>query len=260
MSIRKQCELLCLNRSSFYYEGVSGDERGLLLMRLIDEEYTKHPFYGTRRMMHWLRNQGHWVNRKIVQRLYRTMGLEGIAPKQSLSKKHPEHKIFPYLLRGLPIVRPNQVFSTDVTYIRLSKGFVYLMAVIDWFSRYVLDFEVSISLDSDFCVDTVNRVLTKTRCDIFNTDQGSQFTAKAFTNLLLMHKVKISMDGKGRALDNIFIERLWRSVKYECVYPMHFTTVREAKQHLKDYFEFYNHERLHQSLGYKTPAQIYFSQ
>jgi putative transposase len=226
-------------------------------MRLIDEEYTRHPIYGGRRMRSYLRNLGYAVNRKRIQRLYRLMGLEAVYPKPNLSKAVSEHKKYPYLLHGVDINRCDQVWSTDLTYIRLKYGFVYLMAVIDWFSRYVLDWELSISLDADFCIEALGRVLSGGKCDIFNTDQGTQFTSVGFTKLLLANDVKISMDGKGRALDNIFIERLWRSVKYESVYLNQWETVQEARTGLRNYFEFYNHERPHQSLGYKTPWAIY---
>lgn len=226
-------------------------------MRLIDEEYTRHPIYGARRMRGYLQNLGVTVNRKRIQRLYRLMGLEAVYPKPSLSKAIKEHKKYPYLLRGVQINRRDQVWSTDITFIRLKYGFVYLMAVIDWFSRYVLDWELSISLEAEFCIEALARTLGRGKCDIFNTDQGSQFTSEGFTGLLLANDVKISMDGKGRALDNVFVERLWRSVKYESVYLNQWETVQEARLGLRDYFEFYNHERPHQSLGYKTPWAMY---
>lgn len=226
-------------------------------MNLIDEEYTRHPFYGTRRMMHYLRNLGHWVNRKRVRRLYRLMGLEAIYPKPNLSKTNIAHKKYPYLLRGIEINRCDQVWSTDITYIRLKHGFVYLIAIIDWYSRYVIDWQLSTTLEADFCVEVLERALKTGKCDIFNTDQGSQFTCDDFTKVLLGNKIQISMDGKGRALDNIFVERLWRSVKYEIVFPSQWETVQDARIGLKEYFKFYNHERLHQSLNYKTPWSVY---
>lgn len=229
----------------------------LLLTRLIDEEYTRHPFYGARRMMIYLQNLGYAINRKRIQRLYRLMGIEAIYQKPNLSKAIKEHKKFPYLLGGVAINTPNQVWSTDITYIRLKHGFVYLMAIIDWFSRYVLDWELSISLEADFCIEALSRVLSNGKCAIFNTDQGSQFTSESFTGLLLANGIKISMDGKGRALDNIFVERLWRSVKYESVYLSQWETVLEARAGLQGYFEFYNNERPHQSLNYKTPREMY---
>jgi len=226
-------------------------------MKIIDEEYTRHPFYGTRRMKSYLQAQGYNVNRKRIQRLYGLMGLEAVYPKPRLSNATKEHKKYPYLLKDVEIIRQDQVWSTDITFIRLKHGFVYLMAVIDWFSRYVLDWELSISLCADFCIEALARVLKIGKCDIFNTDQGSQFTSEEFTGLLLANEVQISMDGKGRALDNIFIERLWRSVKYESVYLNQWETVQDARQGLSEYFEFYNHERPHQSLGYKTPYTVY---
>lgn len=259
LSIRRQCELLGLSRASLYYEPAAVDAYSIMLMRLIDEEYTRHPFYGSRRMKAYLQQLGHEVNRKRIQLLYRQMGLEAIYPRQNLSRPDKQHVIFPYLLRGLRIDRINHVWSTDITYIRLSGGFVYLMAVIDWYSRYVLDWSISTTLESDFCIETVGSLLLGRQCEIFNTDQGAQFTTSKFTEPLLSRGVQVSMDGKGRALDNIFVERLWRSLKYECVYPMNFTSVKEARQHIGDYFKFYNEERPHQSLSYKTPAEIYFS-
>jgi len=228
-------------------------------MNLIDEEFTRHPFYGTRRMTAYLRHLGHKINRKRTQNLYRLMGLEANYPKPNLSKKHPEHKIYPYLLEDMKIDRVNQVWSTDITYIRLREGFVYLMAIIDWHSRYVLDWQLSTTLEADFCIEALARTLEKGRCEIFNTDQGSQFTAVAFVNLLLNNGIQVSMDGKGRALDNVFVERLWRSLKYELIYQMEFKSVREAKKSICEYFVFYNNERFHQSLNYKTPRQVYFS-
>jgi len=257
LSIRRQCELLNINRSSLYYKPAKEDDKSLVLMKIIDEEYTRHPFYGTRRMKSYLRTQGYNVNRKCIQRLYGLMGLEAIYPKPNLSKAIKEHKKYPYLLRGVDIDRQDQVWSSDITFIRLKYGFVYLMAIIDWFSRCVLGWELSISLGADFCIEALARVLKAGKCDIFNTDQGSQFTSDGFTRLLLANEVQISMDGKGRALDNIFIERLWRSVKYESVYLNQWETVQEARNGLSRYFEFYNHERPHQSLGYKTPWMVY---
>lgn len=227
-------------------------------MQLIDEEYTRHPFYGTRKMRVYLQGLGHCVNRKRLQGLYRKMGLETVYPKPNLSRVNKEHTIFPYLLRNVAIVRPNQIWSTDITYIRLKQGFVYLMAIIDWFSRYVLDWEVSTTLEADFCIEALSRALAQSRCDIFNTDQGAQFTSRGFTGLLSANGIKISMDGKGRALDNIFVERLWRSLKYEMVYLRELRTVSETKQQIGNYFEFYNNRRPHQSLDYRTPQEVYF--
>jgi len=210
-------------------------------------------------MTAYLRHLGYEINRKRIQSLYRLMGLETNYPKPNLSKKHPEHKIYPYLLEDVKIDRVNQVWSTDITYIRLREGFAYLMAIIDWRSRYVLDWQLSTTLEADFCIEALARVLEKGKCEIFNTDQGSQFTAIDFVNLLLSQGIQVSMDGKGRALDNIFVERLWRSLKYELIYQMEYESVREAKKGIGEYFLFYNDGRFHQSLNYKTPRQVYFS-
>lgn len=257
LSVRLQCELLALSRGSLYYEPVCMDALSIQLMHLIDEEFTRHPFIGTRRMVIYLQLLGHEVNRKRLQRLYGIMGIEAIYPKKNLSKRNMEHKVYPYLLRGLLINRVNQVWSTDITYIRLTGGFVYLVAIIDWFSRYVIAWSISTSMETDFCIETLSDALATGACEIFNSDQGSQFTSPKFTDIILAQQIKISMDGKGRALDNIFIERLWRSVKYECVYLMNFATVAEARKCIGEYFVYYNQGRHHQSLGYKTPAQIY---
>ena len=226
-------------------------------MNLLDEQYTRTPFYGSRRMTNHLRNKGHEVNRKRIRRLLRTMGLEAIYPGPKLSNPAPGHQIYPYLLRGLSIVRPNQVWSSDITYIRLRGGFVYLMAVIDWFSRFVVAWELSVSMDAEFCVSGLERALSKATPEIFNTDQGSQFTSQAFTGMLKRFGILISMDGRGRALDNVFVERLWRTVKYEDIYLKDYASVPEVRSGLGSYFDFYNHERGHQSLGYKTPAAIH---
>ena len=262
LSIRKQCELLEINRSSFYYmaqQTVPLSEKQLQLLRLVDETYTNYPFYGSRKMTDYLKLQGYEkIERHHIRWAYEQMGLRSLSPGPHTSKPHPEHKVYPYLLRGLQIVRPNQVWSTDLTYIRLYKGFVYLMAIIDWFSRYVLDWQLSITMEADFCIETLGRVLTKGQCEIFNTDQGVQFTSQGFTSLLTSHDIKISMDGKGRALDNIFVERLWRSVKYECVYLQDWRTVKEARDGLREYFNFYNHNRPHQSLEGKTPYLVHY--
>jgi putative transposase len=228
-------------------------------MRLIDEEYTKYPIYGIEKMTAVLRRQGHLVNPKRIRRLMRLMGLEAIYPKPNLSKPIKEHKIYPYLLRGVRIDRVDQVWSTDITYIRLNQGFIYLVAVIDWYSRYVLSYEFSITLDTAFCIKALQDALEVATPEIFNTDQGSQFTSDAFTGVLIKAGVKISMDGRGRALDNIFVERLWRSVKYERVYLHNYETVREAVEDIGDYFDIYNNKRPHQSLGYQTPAEVYFN-
>ncbi len=227
-------------------------------MHLLDEQYTRTPFYGVRRMTYWLRAQGYGVNGKRVRRLLRGMGLEAIYPKPRLSQPAPGHRIYPYRLRGLKIERPNQVWASDITYIRLRQGFIYLVAILDWFSRYVLGWDVSVSLESDFCLAALEWALQTGCPDIFNTDQGAQFTSEGFTQRLEKSGITISMDGRGRALDNIFVERLWRSVKYEEVYLHDYERVEEAVKNLGDYFRFYNHERPHQALGYQTPAAMYF--
>lgn len=259
LSLRRQCQLLEINRSSYYYQPVPVDEETLELMRIVDEVYTLRPFFGTRQMVSYLRRQGIAVGRTRMRGIYKRLGLQAVCPGPHTSKPHPEHKIYPYLLRGVEIIKKDQVWSTDITYIRLRKGFVYLMAIIDWFSRYVLDWELSISLDADFCIGALARSLSSGKCGIFNTDQGAQFTSKGFTDLLKAHEVKISMDGKGRALDNIFVERLWRSVKYECIYLHELDSVWTAQNKLVEYFNFYNTDRPHQGLGGKTPADIYLS-
>ena len=255
----RQCELLNLNRSTYYYSPQAESEYNLHLMRLIDEQYTKTPFYGSPKMTVFLRELGHPVNHKRVERLRATMGLQAIAPRKSLSTPAPGHKIYPYLLRNVPIVRVDQVWSCDITYIPMAQGFVYLIAVIDWFSRYVLSWSVSITLEVDFCVEALQAALQQNHPTLFNTDQGSQFTSEAFTRCLLEADIAISMDGRGRALDNIFVERLWRSVKYEEVYLKAYASVAEAIAGLGAYFRFYNEERYHQSLRYCTPAAVYFA-
>lgn len=260
LSLRRQCSLLSLNRSGIYYRPVEVDPEDLFLMHLIDEEYTKLPFYGSRRMKAQLCGLGYPVGRERVQRLMRLMGLEAIFPGPNTSRRAQEHKIYPYLLRGVEITRPNQVWSTDITYIRLAGGFLYLVAVIDWFSRYVLSWQLSNSLDTSFCVEALGEAFQFGKPDIFNSDQGTQFTSEDFTGRLLGEAVAISMDSKGRALDNIFVERLWRSVKYEEVYLNDYRTVAEARNGLGRYFEFYNGERYHQSLSYRRPCEVYFGQ
>jgi putative transposase len=257
LSLRRQCQLLGLARSSFYYCPEPVSESDLMLMRLLDEQYTRTPFYGIRRMTAWLKQLGHEVNHKRVRRLLRLMGLEAIYPGPKLSQPGCGHRIYPYLLRGVKIERVNQVWSSDITYVRLMGGFVYLVAILDWFSRYVLAWEISVTLDSDFCVSALDRALQRGKPEIFNTDQGSQFTSLAFTGQLLEQDIQISMDGRGRALDNIFVERLWRSVKYEEIYLNDYGSVAEVRSGLRRYFSFYNGERLHQSLTYKTPAAVH---
>jgi len=227
-------------------------------MRLLDEQYTRTPCYGVLKMTVYLRQLGYQVNVKRVRRLLRLMGLEAVYQKPNTSKPNPEHQVYPYLLRGMVIERCDQVWSTDITYTRLQSGFIYLVAVVDWYSRYVLDWALSNTLEADFCIETVGNVIGQRQCEIFNTDQGAQFTTPRFTKPLLDKGIKISMDGRGRALDNIFVERLWRTVKYEYVYLQDIQTVQEAWLGLRDYFNFYNNERFHQSLDYRTPADVYF--
>lgn len=257
ISLRRQCLLLGLARWSWYYQPVGNSAEDVELMRVLDEQYTATPFYGVRRMTAWLRHRGYGVNPKRVRRLLRTMGLEAIYAKPQLSQPVEGHTIYPYLLRGVTVNRINQVWSADITYIRLHSGFVYLVAVIDWFSRYVLSWAVSITMDVPFCVEALNQALSQGQPEIFNTDQGAQFTSQAFTARLKEGGIRISMDGRGRALDNVFVERLWRSVKYEEVYLRDYQTVWEARHGLAHYFAFYNEERLHQALDYRPPAAVY---
>ena len=257
VSIRRQCVLLALAHASLYYQPVGESAENVHLMRLLDTQYTATPFYGSRRMTAWLRSQGYAVNRKRVTRLMQQMGLEALYTKPQLSQAAEGHAIYPYLLRGVKIERVNHVWSTDITFIRLQQGFIYLVAVIDWFSRYVLSWAVSITLDGSFCLEALENALRGGRPEIFNTDQGAQFTSRAFTERLRRGGIQISMDGRGRALDNVFVERLWRTVKYEEVYLREYSTVREAQQGLRRYFGFYNDERLHQALGYRTPTAVY---
>jgi len=257
LSVRHQCELLGLNRSTFYYEPTGASPEDLRLLRLIDEQDTAYPFYGSRKMTEWLTRQGEEINRKRVQRLMRVMGLEAIYPKPRLSAAGRGHKIYPYLLRDVKIERPNQVWSTDITYVPIPSGFMYLAAVIDWYSRYVISWRLSNTLDGGFCLEMLEEALRSGSPEVFNTDQGAQFTAEAFTGRLLSAGVAVSMDGRGRALDNVFVERLWRTVKYEDIYIRCYETVAELLQGLTRYFAFYNQERIHQSLGYETPAEVY---
>jgi putative transposase len=255
--MRRQCELLGVNRSGLYYEPVGESQENLLLMRLLDEQYTRTPFYGSRRMMEWLAAEGHEVNRKRVSRLMQLLGIEAVYPKPKLSQPWEGHRIYPYLLRGITVERVNQVWSTDITYIRMAQGFLYLVAVIDWFSRFVLSWSLSLTMEMDFCLKALDRALRRGRPEIFNSDQGSQFTSQKFTGNLEASKIAVSMDGRGRCFDNIFVERLWRSLKYEEVYLKDYASVAEARAGIAGYFQFYNHERLHQSLDYRTPAAIY---
>jgi putative transposase len=258
VSLLGQCRLVGISRSSIYYQAKVPDPTTLELMRRIDEQYLKTPFYGSRKMMAWLREQGYVVGRDRVQRLMRLLGLEAIYQKPRISTPHPEQRIYPYLLRGLAITRPSQVWCADVCYIPMARGFLYLVAIMDWFSRYVLSWRLSVSLHADFCVDALEAALARHGTpEIFNTDQGAQFTSEAFTSVLQGAGITISMDGKGRCMDNVFIERLWRSLKYEEVYLKAYATVAEAKAGIGSWVGFYNEERLHQALGYRTPAHVF---
>lgn len=259
-SIRRQCALIGLNRSS-WYDGppaLGEPPENLALMQRIDAIYTAHPFYGSRKIAAVLNREGRPVNRKRSQRLMRLMGIQSVAPKPNTSQPHPQHKVYPYLLRALPIVRPRQVYSMDITYVRVGRGFAYLTAVVDWYSRKVLAWRLSNTMDTAFCVAALQDALeTYGPPEIFNTDQGSQFTSDAFTRVLKDDKVRISMDGKGRALDNIFVERLWRSVKYEEIYIKQYQSMQETRAGLDAYFRFFNEQRPHQALNYRTPAEIH---
>jgi putative transposase len=258
LSLRRQCELLGLHRSTLYYAPAGESAENLHLMRLIDEQYLRTPFYGWPRMTAYLRRQGYVVNAKRVRRLMQKMGVQAIYPKPKTTRAGQEKSVYPYLLRGIEIRHPNFVWSADITYVPMRQGFMYLVAVIDWYSRYVLTWQLSNTLDGYFCLAALQQALQAGRPMIFNTDQGVQFTAHEFTGCLKMADIQISRDGRGRALDNIFIERLWRSVKYEDIYLKDYGTVPELDAGLADYFRFYNHERLHQSLDYRMPAELHF--
>ena len=258
LSIGRQCELAGVSRSGVYYQPRQESAENLGLMRQIDEQYTQTPFYGMPRMTEWLRRQGYTVNPKRVRRLMRKLGLEAVYPKPRLSTPGSGHRNYPYRLRGLRIERPNHVWSTDMTFIRIRHGFVYLVAIMDWYSRYVLSWQLSVSLDLSFCLAALEWALKIARPEIFNSDQGSQFTSTEFTGRLNHHGIVISMDGRGRAIDNVFVERLWRTVKYQEVYLKDYEHVPEAIENLKRFFRFYNGERIHQGLGYRTPAEVYF--
>ncbi len=256
--MRRQCEILGVNRSSLYYESARPNSEDLELMRHIDELHLKFPFFGSRRIARELRDAGQLANRKRVQRLMRIMDIESIAPKPTTSRREPEHPVYPYLLRNLSICRVNQAWAADITYIPLAHGFAYLVAIMDWYSRRVLSWRLSNTLDSSFCVEALHEALSRFgQPEIFNTDQGSQFTAEAFTSVLLERGIKISMDGKGRCIDNVFIERLWRSLKYEDVYLNDYGDLVEARAGIGAYLGFYNGRRKHQALGYQTPASFY---
>jgi len=251
--------LLDISRSGLYYQPKGISEGDLILMKLIDRQYLTTPFYGARKIAVWLKSQGQWVNRKRVRRLMRMMGLKAIYRRPRTSQPAPGHKIYPYLLSGMKITRPNQVWAADITYIPMARGFLYLVAIIDWYSRYVLSWRLSNTLDADFCVEALQEALRKGKPEIFNTDQGAQFTSEAFTELMEQHGIRISMDGKGSYNDNLFIERLWRTVKYEEVYIKAYQSGRDARVGIGDYFRFYNTERPHQALGYRTPAEAFTS-
>ena len=259
LSVARQCRLLDLPRSTYYYRPKPVPEADLELMRKIDECHLERPFYGSRRLKDWLELLGYAVSRKKVQRLMREMGLTALYPKRNLSKRNQAHKVYPYLLKGLVIDRPNQVWAADVTYLPMAKGFLYLVAIIDWYSRKVLAWELSNSMDASFCVDALETALRKYgKPEIFNTDQGSQFTSEAFTSVLKEHDIRISMDGKGRWVDNVFVERLWRSLKYEEVYLKGYANVTEARKSISAYLDFFNRDRRHQSLDRRTPDQVYY--
>ena len=261
VSIRRQCALLALPRASVYYRPSGVDNDDLDLMRRIDRLYLQFPFFGSRKIARQLSAEGQPVNRKRVQRLMRLIGIHATAPGPNTGKPHPQHTVYPYLLRGLTIDRPNQVFATDITYIPMAHGFLYLVAIMDWHSRKVLSWRLSNTLDTAFCLEAIKEAIERHGApQVFNTDQGAQFTSTAFTDVLKAHNIRISMDGKGSYRDNIFIERLWRTVKYECVYLHAFDDGRDARRKLADYFDWYNRQRPHQALGYKTPDQIYFNQ
>jgi len=256
LSLSRQCQLLGLNRAALYYQAAQVDAYELELMALLDRQYLRTPFYGSRRMTAWLQSQGQGVNRKRVQRLMQRMGLAAIYQRPRTSRPAPAHRIYPYLLRGLRIERVHQVWAADITYIPMARGFLYLVAVMDWVSRYVLAWRLSNLLDASFCIEALEEALRQGRPEIFNTDQGSQFTDDGFTGVLRGHGVAISMDGRGRFADNIFVERLWRSLKYEEVYLKAYENVAQARHGIAAYFEFYNHHRLHQALGYRAPRQL----
>lgn len=258
LSLRRQCELVQVARSSLYYEAVEVSPEEVALMRRIDQLYTKWPFYGSRRILVELQREGREVNRKRVQRLMRLMGLEGLVPGPHTSVPHPENPVYPYLLRGVEIVRPDHVWSIDITYVGLAAGWAYLVAVIDWYSRAVLSWRLSNTMAVEFCIEALEEALRQHGPpDIFNSDQGAQFTSPDFTAVLRKADVKISMDGKGRALDNVFVERLWRSLKYEEVYVKDYADVSQAREGIGSWFRFYNDRRPHQALGYQTPMSVY---
>lgn len=259
LPVTQQCKMLDLSRSSLYYQPVSLSEDELNMMSLIDEIHLRYPFYGSRRIRDELWDNGFYVSRDRVRTLMKRMGVEALYRKPRLSKPHPGHKVYPYLLRGLKIDRANQVWAVDITYIPLSKGYVYLAAIMDWASRKVLSWRLSNTLDTSFCLDALEEAIEQFGCpEIFNSDQGSQFTSEAFTSKLKEHKIRISMDGRGRWVDNVFIERLWKSVKYEEVYLKAYDSIAIARKELRDYFTFYNRVRRHQGLNKKSPDEVYW--
>lgn len=259
LTISRQCELLKVARSSFYYQAQGPSDEELSLLRLIDEQYLKTPFYGSRRMTVVLRQQGYSVNRKRVQRLMRQLGLEAIYPKPRLTQPHPEHQVYPYLLRNLAVTHANHVWCTDITYLPVLKGHFYLVAMMDWFSRKVLSWRISNTLDVAFCIEALQEAIARYGApEIFNSDQGSQFTSNSFTGCLKAAGVRISMDGRGRCHDNIFIERLWRSLKYELIYLMAFENGKHLNKEVCQWMDWYNQERPHQALNYRTPEVVYW--
>ena len=260
LSLTRQTQLLGISRSSWYYQPKPVDQFTLKVMHEIDQIYTLRPFYGVRKITWQLREKGFMVNHKRVHRLMRLMGIQAIYPKPNLSQNSQPHPVYPYLLKDKVIDKPNQVWGVDITYIRLNKAWLYLVAILDWFSRSVLSWELSDNLEVEFCLEVLRKALKTALPDIHNSDQGVQFTSEAYLNILKSHPdIRISMDGRGRAFDNIFIERLWRTLKYEEVYLKDYQTPKEARQSLTDYFRFYNQERPHQALGYKTPNEVYFN-
>lgn len=259
LSVREQCRILGIHRSNVYYEPVPESAENLQLMRMMDEEHLKRPYRGSRQMMDFFKDEGLVVNRKRIQRLMRIMGIEGLSPKRRTTLQNKGHKVYPYLLRNLEISRPNQVWCCDITYIPLPLGFLYLVAVMDWYSRYVISWRLSNSMDVDFCVEALEEAFTQGKPEICNTDQGSQFTSREFTGVLKAQDVAISMDGKGRAIDNVMIERLWRTVKYEEVYLKEYTSGTECHKGLSEYLDYYDHRRRHQSLNHRTPWEVYCS-
>lgn len=258
ITVSRQCELLGLARSSYYHQASPEPEDKRAIMNLIDEHYCLYPTEGARKVSLMLKSHGYRLGRQATQRLMQEMGIEPIYPKPNTSVPDKAHAVYPYLLRDMEIVRPNQVWAADITYCRLKQGFAYLVAIMDWYSRYVIEWELSATLDAQFCVAALRRALNQNRCDIFNTDQGSQFTSSLWIEELSKHHITISMDGKGRYLDNIFVERLWRSVKCECIYLHDFQSIKQMRQGLTEYFKYYNFKRPHQGLDYQTPAEVYF--